>query len=237
MLANTGSRAVRSGSGLTSSVAWRLRGQTPYCVDGQVYTAASAVRWLTDLGLVAGPAELDAACAPSSDGVLCVPALAGLAAPWWDASATASLTGMTLSTGRGELVRAVVEGIAAQIAVLTELIAADLGAPLTRLRLDGGLTRSAVLMQALADLAQLPVDIYPSAHATAAGAAACARLALDPTLTPAEAVGGWTPSHSYEPAWTADHTVAHLARWKDAAARSSGGTSSATGDLTTEVTR
>ena len=216
LLAQLGTRPVRSGAGLTTSVAWRLRGLTSYCVDGQVYTAASAVRWLVELGLVDGAEQLDAVAAPSSDGVICVPALAGLAAPWWEPAATASFSGMTLSSGRGQLVRAVLEGIAAQVAGLAELIGADLGTPLLRLRVDGGLTRSQVLMQAQADLAQLPVDVYPSAHATAAGAAACARLALDPALEVCEAAGTWVPERVYEPAWSADRAGEQLARWNAA---------------------
>jgi glycerol kinase len=217
MLAQAGPVPVRSTAGLTTSVAWRLRGQTSYCIDGQVYTAAAAVRWITELGLITGAGQLDAAAAPASDGVLCVPALAGLAAPWWDSGATASFSGMTLSSGRGHLVRALLEGIAAQVAGLTGLIAADLGAPLTRLRVDGGLTRSRVLMQAQADLAQIPVDVYPSAHATPFGAAACARLALDPAAGLDEVTGGWQPERTYEPAWSGDRAADHLARWQRAA--------------------
>ncbi len=217
LLAQLGEHPARSGAGLTTSVAWRLRDRTSYCVDGQVYTAAAAVRWAIDLGLVPSAGELDSVAAQSSAGVLCVPALAGLAAPWWDAKATASFTGMTLSSGRGHLVRALLEGIAAQVAALTDLVATDLGQPLTRLRADGGLTRSAVLMQAQADLARIPVDIYPSAHATPLGAAACARLALDPAASPAEAVGTWTPEHTYQPQWSADRAADYLHRWKQAA--------------------
>jgi glycerol kinase len=218
LLAQLGGTATRSRAGLSTSVAWRLRGGVDYCVDGQVYTAASAVRWITELGLISGADQLDTAAAPDSDGVLCVPALAGLAAPWWDAGATASFTGMTLSSGRGHLVRAVLEGVAAQVAALAGLVGADLGAPLTRLRVDGGLTRSRVLMQAQADLAQLPVDVYPSPHATALGAAACARLALDPARTVADVAGGWRPAATYEPAWSADRAAEHLDRWRTAAA-------------------
>jgi glycerol kinase len=220
LLAQLGENPARSGAGLTTSVAWRLRDATSYCVDGQVYTAASAVRWAIDLGLVPAADQLDAVSASagdSGDGVLCVPALAGLAAPWWDAKATASFTGMTLSSTRGHLVRALLEGIAAQVAALIDLVASDLGQPLTRLRVDGGLTRSAVLMQAQADLARIPVDVYPSAHATALGAAACARLALDPHATAADIVASWTPEHTYQPLWSADRTAAHLDRWQRAA--------------------
>ncbi len=217
LLAQLGGAATRSPAGLATSVAWTLRGEPSWCLDGQVYTAASAIRWIADLGLVSGADQLDTVAAPSSEGVLCVPALAGLAAPWWDASATASFTGMTLSTGRGQLVRAVLEGIAAQVATLSALVGADLGAPLTRLRVDGGLTRSRVLMQAQADLAQIPVEVYPSPHATPLGAAACARLALDPGLDPAGVVAGWRPSAVYEPAWSPDRAAAHLGRWETAA--------------------
>jgi glycerol kinase len=217
LLAQLGDRAVRSSAGLTTSVAWRLGDHTSYCVDGQVYTAASAVRWATELGLVASADRLDAVAAPTSEGVLCVPALAGLAAPWWDARATASFTGMTLSSGRGHLVRALLEGIAAQVATLTSLVAQDLGSPLTRLRVDGGLTRSRTLMQAQADLGQLPVDVYPSAHATPLGAAACARLALEPGLSVDDAVAGWEPDQVFEPVWPADRAAEHLARWQAAA--------------------
>jgi glycerol kinase len=217
LLAQLGGTPALTSSGLTTSVAWRLRGQTSYCADGQVYTAASAVRWAIDLGLVPAADQLDTVAADSSDGVLCVPALAGLAAPWWDSGATASFTGMTLSSGRGHLVRALLEGIAAQVAALAELVGTDLGRPLTRLRVDGGLTRSTVLMQAQADLAQIPIEVYPSLHATALGAAACARLALEPSLNPADAVGTWTPVHTYEPRWTADRAADYLHRWRRAA--------------------
>lgn len=217
LLAQLGAKPARSTSGLTTSVAWQLRNHSSYCVDGQVYTAASAVRWAVDLGLVPAANQIDAVAADSSDGVLCVPALAGLAAPWWDSTAAASFTGMTLSSGRGQLVRALLEGIAAQVAALADLVATDLGQPLTRLRVDGGLTQSAVLMQAQADLARIPVDVYPSLHATALGAAACARLALDPGLAVAEAAGTWSPEHTYDPDWSADRAEDFMARWTRAA--------------------
>jgi glycerol kinase len=224
LLAQLGPASTRSSSGLTTSVAWTLRDETSFCVDGQVYTAASAVRWIEELGLIAGAHQLDTVAADSSEGVLCVPALAGLGAPWWDATATATWTGMTLSTTKAHLVRSVLEGLAAQVAGLMRAVGHDAGTPLTRLRVDGGLTRSAVLMQAQADLAQVPVDVYPSSHATPLGAAACARLALDPALTVAEAVGTWSATHTYEPQWSGDRAADHLGRWEAAVTASLGTT-------------
>jgi glycerol kinase len=214
LLANVGGAALRSTTGLTTSVAWTLRDRTSYCVDGQVYTAASAVRWLVDLGVLASTTDVDRVAAQTTGGVVCVPAFAGAAAPWWRSDATATLSGLTLASGPGEVVRAVLEGIAAQVALLMRSVEGDLGHRLSVLRVDGGLTRSAVLMQAQADLAQTPVELYPLAHATALGAAAAARLALDPGLSVATAVGGWEPERVYTPSWSADRAEEFLVMWE-----------------------
>lgn len=216
LLANMGQAPVRSSSGLAASVAWRVRGGTSYCFDGQVATAASAVRWLQGLGLVQGASALDRVAAADSDGVLCVPALAGLSAPWWAPDARATFSGMTLSTAAGHLVKAVLDGIAAQVAELVDCAARDIGEPLSRLRVDGGLTRSRVLMQAVADLLQVQVDVYPSAHATALGAAGFARAAADPGLALEQAIIDWTPSTSFTPRLGADDAAEFRARWRAA---------------------
>ncbi len=213
LLANVGSRAVRSTAGLTTSVAWTMRGQAAYCVDGQVLTAASAVRWLVDLGLIGDATELDSVSTPDAGGVLAVPTFAGAAAPWWRSEATASFHGLTLSSERGHIVRAVLEGIATQTAVLCRSVSSDLGSDLDVLRVDGGLTQSSVLMQAQADIAQVPVELYPNTHATALGAAAAARLSLDAGLTLDDAAGSWEPAQRYEPAWTADRAAEHISQW------------------------
>jgi glycerol kinase len=216
LLANVGETAVRSTTGLTTSVAWSLRGRTAYCVDGQVYTAASAVRWLVDLGLLQSSHTVDEVAAEDAGGVLCVPTFAGAAAPWWRADATASFTGLTLASGRGHLVRAVLEGVAAQVALVLRSVGGDLGEPLSVLRVDGGLTRSQVLMQAQADLAQTPIELYPGGHATALGATAAARLALDPTLSVESAVGAWQQERVYTPSWSADRAATFLSAWERA---------------------
>lgn len=213
LLANAGSDAVRSSSGSTTSVAWRVAGADTFCVDGQVYTAASAVRWLTTLGVIADAHELDSVAAADAAGVLCVPALAGLAAPWWQSGATATISGMSLSTGRGHIVLAVLQGIAGQLAELVTAMEADTQ-PLRRLRVDGGLTRSRVLMQSVADVLQVPVDVYPSPHATALGAAALAELSLHPDRALRDVVPSWTPSWTYEPQWDAARTAEFRSRWR-----------------------
>ncbi|MEU9997127.1 FGGY family carbohydrate kinase [Streptomyces sp. NPDC050848] len=218
LLAQTGSTPRRGGSGLVSCVAWRLRGRTSYCLDGQVYTAASAVRWLTDLGVLSGAGELDAVggAVPDSGGVTFVPALAGLAAPWWRGDVRGSVHGLGLDTTAGHLVRALCEGIAAQVVELAGAAASDLGRPLTSLRVDGGLTRSALLMQTQADLLQLPVEVSALPDATALGVGAVARLGLEPGLSVQEAVPEWKPSAVYEPAVTAAEATERLGRFRTA---------------------
>jgi glycerol kinase len=107
--------------------------------------------------------------------------------------------------------------VAASIAVVCEAAAGDLGAPLTVLRLDGGLTRSAVLVQAVADLAQVPVAVSPAPHATAVGAAVAARLALDPGLAVPEALPVDGPARLVEPTIDAAQSQDRMDRWRRAA--------------------
>lgn len=213
ILVNMGDKAPRFTNGLTTSVAWTARGKTMYCVDGQVYTAASAVRWMIDLGIVSQPSDMDEVAAESSGGVLCAPSFAGLAAPWWKPEAGAFLTGMKLSTRKPQILRAVLEGVAVQIAELAHLVAEEVGIPVERLRVDGGLTKSKTLMQIQADLLQAPLDTYPSAHATALGTAAAMRMALNPDLALEDAPYAWEPEAVYEPQISADEAEAFRTRW------------------------
>lgn len=213
LLANTGTWPALSDPALTSSIAWELRGSRVYCVDGQVYTAASAIRWLVDLGLINDPSELDTAAASDSMGVFCVPAFAGLAAPWWQPEAKASFTGLTLSTNRGQFVRAVLEGISAQVATLIRAVAVQLDDSMTTLRVDGGLTQSTVLMQAVADIAQVNVEVFPSAHATALGAAALCQMSIDQEARLQDTIPPWIPRATFQPKWTEGRAVRFLDEW------------------------
>ena len=178
LLVTTGAKAVRSTGGLAASVAWRLRGTATYCLDGQVYTAGAALSWLSEIGLLAQASQIDELAGPVADagGVQFIPALAGLAAPYWRPAARGAFLNLSLGSTRSHLVTAVIEGIAASVALLAGSVAADLGAGLSALRVDGGLTRSRTLVQAQADLLQLPVEVCETPHATALGVAALARL-------------------------------------------------------------
>jgi len=212
MLACTGDRPTRSTNGLVGCPAWQIDGATTWCLDGQVYTVGAAVSWLIDMGIMSAPSDLDALGGTVADaaGVTFVPALAGLAAPWWKPQARAAFTGMSLGTERAHLVRAAIDGIAAQVALLAQAAGRDLGAPLTTLRVDGGLTRSHTLLQVQADLLQCPVEVYPSPHATALGAAEFASIGAGLATHAAT----WRPSTVVEPAISADEASTRLAAWQ-----------------------
>lgn len=215
MLACTGSTPTRSANGLVGCPAWQLGDEPTYCLDGQVYTVGAAVTWLMDMGIMHEPADLDRLGGSVADagGTTFVPALAGLAAPYWKPQAKAAFTGLSLGTERGHLVRAAIDGIAAQVALLARAAALDLGAPMARLRVDGGLTRSHTLLQVQADLLQCPVEVYPSPHATALGVAAFAAIGAGLPTT----IHDWQPSAVVEPAITADEAADRLARWQSVA--------------------
>jgi glycerol kinase len=212
LLATTGPDAMRSTAGLSASVAWRLAGESTYCLDGQVYTAGAAIRWLTEIGLLSQPADLDAVAGsvPDSGGVIFLPALAGLGAPHWRPDARGAFHGLGLGTSRAHLVRAVAEGIAASVALLARSVAADTAVPLAALRVDGGLARSRLLVQAQADLLQLPVQVCRSPDATALGVAALARLGVGEATSLAQAVWPVDVEATAEPAITKDQATERL---------------------------
>jgi glycerol kinase len=220
LLVTTGERAARSSAGLSASVAWQLAGTAVYCLDGQVYTAGSALRWLAEVGVLGAPEDLDnvAGTVPDSGGVTFVPALAGLGAPQWAPHARGQLAGLQLSTRRGHIARAVAEGIAASVVLLAEAAAADLGGPLTSLRVDGGLTRSRVLLQAQADLLQVPVRASRTPDATALGVAALAGVALGEA---GQGEGAPPPAEvelTVDPVITRDQASERMSRYRHALA-------------------
>ena len=219
MLACTGDQPTRSTNGLVGCPAWKVGDALTYCLDGQVYTVGAAVTWLIEMGIIAEPGDLDrvGGSVDGPNGVVFVPALAGLAAPYWKPHAKAAFTGMTLSTQRGHLVRAAIEGIVAQVALLAQAAGRDLGSPLTRLRVDGGLTRSHVLLQTQADLLQAPVEVYPSPHATALGVAAFSDLGANLGSPSQLAATAWRPDAVVEPKIGADEAAERLGAWQRAA--------------------
>jgi glycerol kinase len=209
--APTPAPGVGSGA-LTCSTAWQIGGQRTLCLDGQVFSAASAISWLSRIGVLRRAADLDTVCADSPGGVVFVPS--------FDEPGGARITGLDLATGRGQLVSAAIHGIAAAVAELYD----QAGLAEDVLSVDGGLTNSTMLMQVQADLLQVPVRAYPGAHATAQGAAVLARIALDRTaVEELEAAPDRQATELIHPKWSRDQATEYRTRWRETAGRTDPG--------------
>jgi glycerol kinase len=180
MLMNTGEEAVPSHHRLLTTPAYRVAGKTTYALEGSIFVAGAAVKWLRDgLGVIAHASETDslATRVPDSHGVYMVPAFVGLGAPYWDPEARAAIFGLTLGATGAHLARAALEAVAYQTLDLAEAMAND-GAPLGgAMRVDGGMAANDWLCQFLADMLQMPIERPENLETTALGAAFLAGLA------------------------------------------------------------
>ena len=211
VLANAGGDRPQPPDGVLASCAWRRGGTTTYAMEGFVPTAGAATDWFARAGVIeAGPA-LDAMLSEASGEVVCVPALQGFGTPTWDAGAAGALLGLRLSTTRADIAAAVVDGVVHQVADATDAIG-GLGV----LLVDGGLSRSARVVQRLADLTGLAVRRTSRADSTALGAAMLAGLAVGVWSSP-DAVPEIPVDFEAEPSLAASQRAAQRDRW--AAAR------------------
>ena len=171
-LVNAGKK-LRSdrGKGIVSTVAWHLDDEEViYAMDGAVYSAASAVTWIKNLGLFDDLSEIDRfeASPAISRGLVFVPALSGLACPYWDRSAAGLWIGMSLDTTKADLCQAVLEGIALRTAQVLDAISTLTGKH-QRLSVDGGLTNNPYFCQFLADVTQREFVVPASPDITSLG--------------------------------------------------------------------
>ncbi len=181
LLLNTGSKPVVSRHQLLTTLAWRVGKRTEYALEGSVFIGGAVVQWLRDgLGLIARSAEVEALARSVADngGVYFVPAFTGLGAPHWDAGARGAILGLTRGTTAGHVARAAVESIAYQVADLIAAMESDAGLRLRELRVDGGATVNAALLQFQSDLLRRPVVRPAVTETTALGAAFFAGLAV-----------------------------------------------------------
>lgn len=220
----TGPAYARRGEhGTYPIVAWSHRGSLTWGVEAIMLSAGTNVEWLVeDLGLLGEPAESEAVAGsvPDTDGVVYVPALAGLGTPRWDFGARGTLLGITRGTTRAHLVRAVLEGVAQRGADLVEAAEADSGLGIPTLRIDGGMSANRVFAQALADAAGKPVEVAPVVEATAVGAGLLAAVGAGAIGEIADADALFTPRHVVEPA--AGEPAIDRSRWAEAVDRAAG---------------
>jgi glycerol kinase len=223
-LLHTGETPVRSRHRLLSTIAYQLGGKRAYALEGSIFVAGAAVQWLRDaMGLIRSSSEADALAAKANpkEQVFLVPAFTGLGAPWWDAEARGAIFGLTRESGAAEIARAVLESVGFQTADLLKAMHADwpdTGAD-TVLRVDGGMVKSELTMQFLADILGAPVDRPRATEMTAQGAAYLAgrEAGIYPDLDGLEKL--WALDRRFAPKIGADERAAKLARWRDAVER------------------
>jgi glycerol kinase len=197
MLLNTGTTPMASKNRLLTTVAWKIGGTVEYALEGSMLMAGAVVQWLRDeLQMIRTSAEIEklAASVESSNGVVLVPAFAGLGAPHWDQYARGAMVGMTRGTSRAHIARAALEGIALQATDVLEAMQADSGLPLAQLRVDGGAAANNMLMQIQSDVLGIEVVRPKNAEATVMGAAYLAGLA----------VGYWPDKETIARQWQVD---------------------------------
>ena len=208
----------RGTSGCFPIVAWQIAGDVTWGVEAIMLAAGTAVDWLVDdLNLLSTAAESEAvagAC-EDTDGVVAVPALLGLATPQWDFGARGALFGLTRGSGRPQVVRAVLEGVAHSGADLLEAAEADTGLPVPALRIDGGMSANSVFVQALADACARPIEISRELEATTLGAGYLAGLAIGTWSGLDQVAASWSPRAVVEPSGRPNK----IERWRRAVER------------------
>ena len=222
MLLNTGSEAVASEHRLLTTPAYRLNGKTTYALEGSIFVAGAAIKWLRDgLGLIAHASDTHgmATQVPDSHGVYMVPGFVGLGAPHWDPNARGTLFGLTLDATGAHIARAALEAVAYQTRDLLQAMVADGSAAPAAIRVDGGMAANSWLCQFLADILEVPVERPANLETTALGAAFHAGLATGVWSGLDELSRTWCAADRFVPKMDGDLRRTLLAGWAKAVAR------------------
>lgn len=219
VMLNTGDSPVISKNNLLTTVAWKIGDTVNYALEGSIYVGGSVVQWLRDgIGIIKSSAEVEelAASVPDSGGVYFVPALTGLAAPYWDQHARGTIVGITRGTTAAHIARAALDGIAFQTYDIAQAMANDLGKPLVELKVDGGASRNALLMQRQADLLGIKVIRPITTETTAEGVAFMAGLAVGYWSGLDEIKNLWLKDVEFTPSSDSESIERDKEGWKNA---------------------
>ncbi|AEA20555.1 glycerol kinase GlpK [Prevotella denticola] len=222
VMLNTGRKPVMSKNNLLTTIAWKIGDRVDYALEGSIYVGGSVVQWLRDgLGFITSSSEIEdlASTVPDSGGVYFVPALTGLAAPYWDQYARGTIVGITRGTTRAHIARAALDGIAFQTYDIAQAMEKDMEAPLTELKVDGGASRNNLLMQYQSNLLGIKVVRPKITETTALGAAYLAGLAVGFWKDIDEIKNQWQVERSFEPLADSEEITAAKAGWADAIGR------------------
>ena len=225
LLQNTGPRIARSTHGLIPTVGYVLGDEVRYALEGSIAVTGSLVQWFRDaLGMISSAAQIEtlAASVPDNGGCYIVPAFSGLYAPRWHPEARGVMVGLTSYITRGHLARAVLEATGWQTREVVDAMNADSGVPVTRLKVDGGMTANHLLMQFVADVLDVPVERPLGSEAVSVGAAYAAGLAVGYWSGLEVLRGNWHRAAAWEPAMDPELRRRERENWGRAVDRSYG---------------
>ena len=222
MLLNTGTDALTSRNRLLTTPAYRLDGRTTYALEGSIFVAGAAIKWLRDgLGVITHASETDdmATRVPDNHGVYMVPAFVGLGAPYWQPDARGAIFGLTLGATAAHLARAALESVAYQTMDLLDAMVADGSARPATLRIDGGMAANDWLCGFLAKMIGVTVERPVDLETTARGAAFHAGLAVGLWSGLDELGRLWSRERCFEPAGGGPDRASLIDGWRDAVRR------------------
>ncbi len=222
VLLNTGKEAVTSKNGMLTTIAYQLDGEITYALEGSIFVAGAAVKWLRDgLGLINRAADTNdmATKLDGNGGVYMVPAFVGLGAPHWDPDARASITGLTFAATGSHIARAALESVAYQTADLMNAMVADGARDARQIRVDGGMAANDWFCQFLANMLDTDVIRPANIETTAAGAAFLAGMAVGIWNGPDDIAAAWKEDRTFSPTMQNDERTALMAEWQDAVDR------------------
>jgi len=196
---NTGNTFVKSKNKMLSTIAWRIDGEITYALEGSVFVAGALIQWLRDkLGIINNASDVEdlAKSVDNNGGITFIPALSGLAAPYWDPYAQGTIYGITRGTENGHIARAALESIALRTRDIIIEMEKDAGIKFSNLKVDGGASNNNLLMQIQSNLLNTNVIRPKTTETTALGVAFLAGLAT----------GFWKDIPSLKNLWIKDRS-------------------------------
>ncbi|HLY53015.1 MAG TPA: glycerol kinase GlpK [Steroidobacteraceae bacterium] len=222
LLLNTGGTAVDSTNRMLTTPAYRIGGRTTFCMEGSIFIAGAAIKWLRDgLRVIRDAAETAALAArvPENHGVYLVPAFVGLGAPHWAPESRGLICGLTLDASPAQLARAALESVAYQTLDLTAAMARDGAQRIQAIRVDGGMAANDWFCQFLADILDARVERPAELETTARGAALLAGLATGVWSDLAALAATWSQAAVFSPTMPAARRAALIEGWRQALGR------------------
>lgn len=223
LMMNTGTKPVESKNGLLTTIAWGLNNEVHYCLEGNTFVAGATIQWLRDeLKMIKSASETEeiSLSVPDTNGIYLVPAFVGIAAPYWNQYARASIQGITRGVNRAHIVRAGVESMCYQIKEILDAMIIDGGIELKELKVDGGAINNNFLLQFQADLLNVQVARPIVTELTALGTAYLAGLAVGYWKDQKELLDNWQLDRIFTPDMDEEYRAKLYKGWKKAVQRS-----------------